>query len=118
MTVEYFIEIKPANYLGIFSTIYSCSWYQKQRKTKLDLENAPKMIFLSNFNKNIKVLHLSGVEIVPKKLSIYENLRKITKVQLFHASNVTSTSQYQVFVEKFDQEPKKVRIKMADLTGP
>ena len=32
--------------------------------------------------------------------------------------DVTSTSQYQVFVEKFDQEPKKVRIKMADLTGP
>ena len=31
---------------------------------------------------------------------------------------VTSTSQYQVFVEKFDQEPKKVRIKMADLAGP
>ena len=31
---------------------------------------------------------------------------------------VTSTSQYQIFVEKFVQEPKKVRIKMADLAGP
>ena len=31
---------------------------------------------------------------------------------------VTSTSQYQIFVEKFVQVPKKVRIKMADLAGP
>ena len=31
---------------------------------------------------------------------------------------VTSTSQHQIFDEKFDQEPKNVRIKMADLAGP
>ena len=36
----------------------------------------------------------------------------------FIAFIVTSTSQYQIFVEKFVQEPKKVRIKMADLAGP
>ena len=31
---------------------------------------------------------------------------------------VTSTSQHQIFDEKFDQEPENVRIKMADLAGP
>ena len=30
---------------------------------------------------------------------------------------VTSTSQHQIFDEKFDQEPKSVRVKMADLAG-
>ena len=30
---------------------------------------------------------------------------------------VTSTSQHQIFDEKFDQEPESVRIKMADLAG-
>ena len=34
------------------------------------------------------------------------------------SSTVTSTSQHQIFDEKFDQEPKNVRIKMADLAGP
>ena len=31
--------------------------------------------------------------------------------------DVTSTSQHQIFDEKFDQEPKSVRVKMADLAG-
>ena len=31
--------------------------------------------------------------------------------------NVTSTSQHQIFDEKFDQKPESVRIKMADLAG-
>ena len=35
-----------------------------------------------------------------------------------HGTNVTSTSQHQIFDEKFDQEPENVRIKMADLAGP
>ena len=30
---------------------------------------------------------------------------------------VTSTSQHQIFDEKFDQKPESVRIKMADLAG-
>ena len=30
---------------------------------------------------------------------------------------VTSTSQHQIFDEKFDQGPESVRIKMADLAG-
>ena len=30
---------------------------------------------------------------------------------------VTSTSQHQIFDEKFDQEPESVRVKMADLAG-
>ena len=30
---------------------------------------------------------------------------------------VTSTSQHQIFDEKFDQGPESVRIKMADLVG-
>ena len=33
-------------------------------------------------------------------------------------TSVTSTSQHQIFDEKFDQEPENVRIKMADLAGP
>ena len=32
--------------------------------------------------------------------------------------DVTSTSQHQIFDEKFDQEPENVRIKMVDLAGP
>ena len=32
-------------------------------------------------------------------------------------SFVTSTSQHQIFDEKFDQEPESVRVKMADLAG-
>ena len=32
-------------------------------------------------------------------------------------SGVTSTSQHQIFDEKFDQEPESVRVKMADLAG-
>ena len=31
--------------------------------------------------------------------------------------DVTSTSQHQIFDEKFDQGPESVRIKMADLAG-
>ena len=31
--------------------------------------------------------------------------------------NVTSTTQHQIFDEKFDQEPESVRVKMADLAG-
>ena len=48
------------------------------------------------------------------------NLSVIYRPEIIRVINcfVTSTSQYQVFVEKFDQEPKKVRIKMADLAGP
>ena len=36
----------------------------------------------------------------------------------FGENIVTSTSQHQIFDEKFDQEPENVRIKMADLAGP
>ena len=39
---------------------------------------------------------------------------ELSKVQTI---NVTSTSQHQIFDEKFDQEPENVRIKMADLAG-
>ena len=31
--------------------------------------------------------------------------------------DVTSTTQHQIFDEKFDQEPESVRVKMADLAG-
>ena len=41
-----------------------------------------------------------------------------TKIALFQVYiHVTSTSQHQIFDEKFDQEPENVRIKMADLAG-
>ena len=33
------------------------------------------------------------------------------------STRVTSTSQHQIFDEKFDQKPESVRIKMADLAG-
>ena len=38
---------------------------------------------------------------------------------MLHETNftVTSTSQHQIFDEKFDQGPESVRIKMADLAG-
>ena len=36
---------------------------------------------------------------------------------VFPSCYVTSTSQHQIFDEKFDQKPESVRIKMADLAG-
>ena len=36
---------------------------------------------------------------------------------IYAATSVTSTSQHQIFDEKFDQKPESVRIKMADLAG-
>ena len=42
----------------------------------------------------------------------FENFIKSWKV-----SFVTSTTQHQIFDEKFGQEPESVRVKMADLAG-
>ena len=49
-----------------------------------------------------------------------KNCIKTLKVEKFwnFCHFVTSTSQHQIFDEKFDQEPENVRIKMADLAGP
>ena len=41
----------------------------------------------------------------------------LTKSLLLLDLIVTSTTQHQIFDEKFDQKPKSVRIEMADLAG-
>ena len=45
------------------------------------------------------------------------DLLNTIKMKVRSYYSVTSTSQHQIFDEKFDQEPESVRIKMADLAG-
>ena len=60
-----------------------------------------------------------GIEITLISPAGKQSLSSVPKNVLdkSHTANVTSTSQHQIFDEKFDQEPENVRIKMADLAG-
>ena len=49
--------------------------------------------------------------------TLVETVGIFNKLQAFMQGSVTSTSQHQIFDEKFDQEPESVRVKMADLAG-
>ena len=79
------------------------------------------MIIIGNYNSiHVEfrkfVLVLLNIHIMWKLKGRNCNLHKFF-FYLRIAPSVTSTSQHQIFDEKFDQEPESVRIKMADLAG-
>ena len=65
---------------------------------------------------------VASIRVYACLLVIIISLKYMSYLTMFltyvYTRSVTSTSQHQIFDEKFDQEPKNVRIKMADLAGP